>query len=110
MRRFNIKMDGQVAALTVAEKGSYSAAGKLLQMTTSAVRKQVESVGAKVGAPIFQRLGNRLRISPAFFQRSYISGYNSFVLKGIRVREQYQFPKRICEIRRNGGSNWDLGD
>lgn len=60
MRRFNIKMNGQIAAFAVAEKESYSAAGKSLQMTTSAVRKQIKSVGTEVGTPIFQRLGNRL--------------------------------------------------
>jgi DNA-binding transcriptional LysR family regulator len=65
MRRFNIKMDGQIAALAVAEKGSYSAAGKSLDMTTSAVRKQVEGLSTEVGTPIFQRLGGRLKPTEA---------------------------------------------
>jgi DNA-binding transcriptional LysR family regulator len=60
MRRFNVKMDGQIAVLAVAEKGSYSAAGESLDVTTSTVRKQVEGFTAEVGAPIFERLGNRL--------------------------------------------------
>lgn len=60
MRRFNVKMDGQIAVLAVAEKGSYSAAGKSLDVTTSAVRKQVEGIAVEAGAPIFERLGNRL--------------------------------------------------
>ena len=65
MRRFNIKMDGQIAALAVAEKGSYSAAGKSLDMTTSAVRKQIEGLSTEVGTPIFQRLGGRLKPTKA---------------------------------------------
>jgi DNA-binding transcriptional LysR family regulator len=60
MRRFNVKMDGQIAVLTVAEKGSFSAAGKSLEMTTSAVRKQVEGVSAELGAQLFRRAGSRL--------------------------------------------------
>ncbi len=60
MRRFNVKMDGQIAVLAVAEKGSYSAAGKSLDITKSAVRKQVAGVITEVGAPIFRRSGNQL--------------------------------------------------
>jgi DNA-binding transcriptional LysR family regulator len=53
-------MDSQLAVLAVAEKGSYSAAGKVLAMTGSAVRKQVEGVSRDLGAPIFQRSGGIL--------------------------------------------------
>lgn len=60
MRRFNIKMDGQIAVLAVAEKGSYAAAGKMLGITTSAVRKQVEGVSTEAGTPLFMRFDNRL--------------------------------------------------
>ncbi len=60
MHRFNVKMDGQIAVLAVAEKGSYSGAGRVLDVTRSAVRKQVEGIAAEAGAPIFERLGNRL--------------------------------------------------
>lgn len=60
MRRFNVKMDGQIAVLTVAEKGSFAAAGETLDVTTSTVRKQVEGFAAEAGTPIFERVGNRL--------------------------------------------------
>lgn len=60
MRRFNIKMDGQIVVLEVAERGSYAAAGKALAITTSAVRKQVEGVRTELGAPIFHRIDKRL--------------------------------------------------
>lgn len=60
MRPFNIKMDGQIAVLAVAENGSYAAAGKVLGIGTSAVRKQVEGVTAEVGTLLFQRVNGRL--------------------------------------------------
>lgn len=60
MNPFKIKMDGQIAVLAVAEKGSYAAAGKVLGIGTSAVRKQVEGVTAELGALLFQRVDNRL--------------------------------------------------
>ena len=60
MRRFNVKMDGQIAVLTVAEKGSFAAAGESLDVTTSTVRKQVEGFAAEAGTPMFERVGNRL--------------------------------------------------
>ena len=60
MNPFKIKMDGQVAVLAVAEKGSYAAAGKVLGIVTSAVRKQVEGVTAELGTLLFQRVNRRL--------------------------------------------------
>lgn len=60
MRRVAVKMDGQLAVLAVAEKGSYAAAGKVLAMTGSAVRKQVESISQELGTPVFQRSGGIL--------------------------------------------------
>jgi DNA-binding transcriptional LysR family regulator len=60
MRRFNVKMDGQIAVLAVAEKGSFAAAGETLDVTTSTVRKQVEGFAAEAGTPMFERVGNRL--------------------------------------------------
>ena len=113
MRRFNIKMDGQVAALAVAEKGSYAAAGKSLSMTTSAVRKQVESVGVEVGAPIFQRLGNRLE--PTEVGNIYLPEARESVrrarvgidlaracvrakAKDLRVGYSSQLPEKLLEI------------
>lgn len=65
MRRLNVKMDGQIAVLAVAEKGSYSAAGKSLELTESAIRKQVEGIVAELGTPIFRRVGNRLEPTEA---------------------------------------------
>lgn len=60
MSAFKIKMDGQIAVLALAEKGSYAAAGKVLGVGTSAVRKQVEGVTAELGALLFQRVDRRL--------------------------------------------------
>jgi DNA-binding transcriptional LysR family regulator len=65
MRRLNVKMDGQIAVLAVAEKGSYSAAGKSLEVTESAIRKQVEGMVAELGTAIFRRVGNRLEPTEA---------------------------------------------
>ena len=50
MRRLKITMDGQVAVLPVAEKGSFEAAGKYLGIGKSAVSKRVRGV---VACPIF---------------------------------------------------------
>lgn len=65
MHRFNIKMDGQIAVLAVAEKGSYAAAAKVLRITTSAIRKQVEGVAAELGTLLFKRVYNRLTLTEA---------------------------------------------
>ena len=68
MRRFNIKMNGQIAVLAVAEKGSYSAAGKSLEVTKSTVRKQLEGVSAELRTtrtPLFRRAGSRLEPTEA---------------------------------------------
>ena len=58
MRRFNIKMDGQIAVLAVAEKGSFEAAGKYLGIGKSAVRKRVRGVEIELGAPVFRSAGS----------------------------------------------------
>lgn len=50
-------MDGQVAVLAVAEKGSFEAAGKYLGIGKSAVRKRVHSVESEAGAPLFRIVG-----------------------------------------------------
>jgi DNA-binding transcriptional LysR family regulator len=60
MRRLNVRMDGQIAVLTVAEKGSYAAAGDYLGVTKSAVRKQVEHIDHELGARIFRSSGKRM--------------------------------------------------
>jgi len=60
MRRLNVRMDGQIAVLTVAEKGSFAAAGDYLGVTKSAVRKQVEHIDHELGARVFQPSGKRM--------------------------------------------------
>jgi DNA-binding transcriptional LysR family regulator len=50
-------MDGQVAVLAVAEKGSFGAAGKYLGIGKSAVRKRVQSVESETGTPLFRMVG-----------------------------------------------------
>jgi hypothetical protein len=49
MCRLKITMDGQIAVLAVAEKGSFEAAGKYLGITKSAARKQVHGTVALLG-------------------------------------------------------------
>jgi DNA-binding transcriptional LysR family regulator len=46
-------MDEQIAALAVADKGSFEAAGKYLGVGRSAVRKRVQGVENELGASIF---------------------------------------------------------
>jgi LysR family transcriptional regulator, benzoate and cis,cis-muconate-responsive activator of ben and cat genes len=50
-------MDGQIAVLAVAEKGSFEAAGKYLGIGKSAVRKRIQSVESEVGTPLFRIVG-----------------------------------------------------
>lgn len=50
-------MDGQIAVLAVAEKGSFEAAGKYLGIGKSAVRKRVNSVESEAGTPLFRIVG-----------------------------------------------------
>lgn len=57
MRRLKITMDGQVAVLAVAEKGSFEAAGKYLGVGKSAVRKRVRGVDSELGTPVFRAVG-----------------------------------------------------
>jgi hypothetical protein len=56
----NIKMDGQVAILAVAAKGSFEAAGKYLGIGKSAVRKRVQSVEGELGTAVFRTVGKRM--------------------------------------------------
>jgi DNA-binding transcriptional LysR family regulator len=50
-------MDGQIAVLAVAEKGSFGAAGKYLGIGKSAARKRVQSVESETGTPLFRMVG-----------------------------------------------------
>jgi DNA-binding transcriptional LysR family regulator len=50
-------MDGQIAVLAVAEKGSFEAAGKYLGIGKSAVRKRVQSVESETKTPLFRTVG-----------------------------------------------------
>src|ERR1700728_3099510 len=54
MRQLRVTMDGQVAVLAVAEKGSFEAAGRYLGIGKSAVRKRVQSVESELGTPVFR--------------------------------------------------------
>ncbi|HEY2471351.1 MAG TPA: LysR family transcriptional regulator [Terracidiphilus sp.] len=53
-------MDGQIAVLAVAEKGSFAAAGKYLGIGKSAVRKRVQGVEAELGTAVFRTVGKRM--------------------------------------------------
>uniref|UniRef100_A0A372IJH3 LysR family transcriptional regulator n=2 Tax=Paracidobacterium acidisoli TaxID=2303751 RepID=A0A372IJH3_9BACT len=65
MRRLGVTMDGQIAVLAVAEKGSFGAAGKYLGIGKSAVRKRVQSVEAEIGTPVFLVVGRRMVLTEA---------------------------------------------
>jgi LysR family transcriptional regulator, benzoate and cis,cis-muconate-responsive activator of ben and cat genes len=56
-------MDGQVAVLAVAEKGSFEAAGKYLGIGKSATRKRVQSVEGELGTPLFRAEGKGMVLS-----------------------------------------------
>lgn len=58
-------MDGQVAVLAVAEKGSFKAAGDYLGVGGSAVRKQVEHIDEELGTRVFRPFGKRLVLTEA---------------------------------------------
>lgn len=53
-------MDGQVAVLAVAAKGSFEAAGRYLGVGKSAVRKRVHSVESELGTPVFLSVGKEM--------------------------------------------------
>jgi DNA-binding transcriptional LysR family regulator len=57
MRRLRVTMDGQIAVLAVAEKGSFEAAGKYLGIGKSAARKRVQSVEGEAGTSFFRMVG-----------------------------------------------------
>ena len=57
MRRLRVTMDGQVAVLAVAAKGSFEAGGKYLGIGKSAARKRVQSVEVELGTPVFRAVG-----------------------------------------------------
>lgn len=58
-------MDGQIAVLAVAEKGSFEAAGKYLGIGKSAARKRVQSVEGELGTPMFRAEGKGMVLSDA---------------------------------------------
>lgn len=65
MRRLNIRMDGQIAVLAVAEKGSFKAAGEYLGVGKSAVRKQIENIDQELGAHVLRFSGGRIVLTQA---------------------------------------------
>lgn len=58
-------MDGQIAVLAVAEKGSLLAAGKYLGIGKSAVRKRVHGVERELGTPVFRAEGKGMVLNEA---------------------------------------------
>jgi DNA-binding transcriptional LysR family regulator len=65
MRQLKVTMDGQIAVLAVAGKGSFEAAGKYLGIGKSAVRKRVRSVENELGVPVFRIVGKGMVPSEA---------------------------------------------
>lgn len=50
-------MDAQIAALAVAEKGSFEAAGRYIGIGKSAVRKRVQKLESELGTRLFRAVG-----------------------------------------------------
>lgn len=65
MRQLKVTMDGQIAVLAVAEKGSFEAAGKYLGIGKSAIRKRVQSIERELGTPVFRAIGKRMLLTEA---------------------------------------------
>jgi DNA-binding transcriptional LysR family regulator len=65
MRRLRVSIDGLVAVLAVAEKGSLEAAGKYLGIGKSAVRKRVSGVERELGISAFRTVGNKMEPTEA---------------------------------------------
>ncbi len=64
-RSLKVRMDGQIAVLAVAEKGSYDAAGEYLGVTRSAIRKRVGGIDQELGTPVFRSVGKRMVLTEA---------------------------------------------
>jgi DNA-binding transcriptional LysR family regulator len=58
-------MDGQIAVLAVAERGSFEAAGRYLGIGKSAVRKRVQGVEGELGTPVFRAEGKGMVLNEA---------------------------------------------
>lgn len=65
MRRPGLSMDGQIAVIAVAAKGSLEAAGKYLGVTKSAIRKRLQGVDSELGAAVFQPSHNGMVLTEA---------------------------------------------
>ena len=65
MRKLRVTMDGQIAVLAVAEKGSFEAAGKYLGIGKSGVHKRVSGVERELGAPAFRSVGKKMEPTEA---------------------------------------------
>ena len=65
MRRLRATMDGQVAVLAVAEKGSFEAAGRYLGVGKSAIRKRVHCVENELQTPVFHAAGKGMALTEA---------------------------------------------
>ena len=63
MRRLNL--DQLQSFLAVAETGSFSEAGRRLNLTQSAVSQQIKELEARLGTRILDRLGKKAHPTPA---------------------------------------------
>ena len=50
---------------TIAETGSFTASGKKLHVSQSAISRQILLLEEELGEPVFHRIGRRIRITPA---------------------------------------------
>jgi hypothetical protein len=103
-RRTEATTDGQIAALAVAEKGSFEAAGKY-RHRKSAVRKRVRSVESELGASVVLAVGKE--IVPADAGNIYLP-----VARALGMRSPARFvalPSR-CQSHRVVRRCWQLSE
>jgi DNA-binding transcriptional LysR family regulator len=58
-------VEGLRALVAVAEAGSFSAAGRVLRLSTNAVSQRVAKLEARLGARLFERTTRLVRLTPA---------------------------------------------
>lgn len=62
------------ALVAVAEEGTYSAAARVLGLSHATIAQQIHEIETRTGAPVFQRLGGRLRLTPLGAELCEIGG------------------------------------
>src|SRR5918993_3535925 len=85
---------------TVADKGSFTAASRLLNVSQSAVSRQVLLLEEELGEPLFLRLGRKVKLTTA---GQTLLDLSRRVLADVRtttesIRDQQQAPSGILQL------------